>query len=146
MIKKRTVQIQLVSNNQEFQNFLHVQTKSKEISSQVTQEALKLEIEYQGKTYKSSGKNSDFEKQLKELENELPSDVYLKICFNCRLSEYPPNIVNSSKLRCFKNAKSEFKKIKDKWAFIELWTEKGIDVDETYLCPEFEKRPPFVWR
>ena len=108
--------------------------------------SVSLKIEIDQKIYRVSNLYSDFETPLIELSKQFPPEVYLKVCLNCRLSEYPPNIVNSG-LRCFKNAKSEFKQVKeDKWAFIELYTEKGIVIDETYVCSEFEKRPPFVWR
>ena len=111
--------------------------------------SVSFEIEIEDKIYKVSHPHGGFETPLIELSKQFPSEVYLKICLNCMLSEYPPNILGGAGLRCFKNAKNELKQVnqvKGNNGFLTLWIEKGLDVDETYFCTEFERRPPFVWR
>jgi hypothetical protein len=164
------IPVQVISDNKELQTILHthiecgkpvdasnrkliinrngIETK---ISRWIDQRDLSLEIQFEGITYKSSRQNNgnSFDSRLNELSKQFTPSVYLKICENCGLSEYPPNLIGVSQLRCFRNAKNEFRQVIDNWtnnwAFIDLWLEKGIDVNHTYLCPEFEKRKPYPW-
>ena len=116
-----------------------------EINQQIDVEVLKLEIEYQGQTYKSSGKNlyNSFDEQLAELRDGFPDGLYLKTCWNCAFSDYHP--VGSGifgDLGCFRNTKSEYKRVKDKRALMLLWSQRADDVQEVHLCQDFEKRQP----
>jgi hypothetical protein len=109
-------------------------------------ETMRLEIEYQGKTYSSSGENSysTFDEQLTELKDVLPHNFYLKICWNCSLSDY--HVFAGSgvfgNLGCFRYAKNEYREVKNKFDFVALWEKQAIKVQEIHLCPEFEKRKP----
>jgi hypothetical protein len=118
-----------------------------EINQQIDIETLKLEIEYQGKTYQSGGKNlyNSFDEQLSELRDSFPPDVYLKTCWNCAFSDYhPAGSGIFGDLACFRNTKSEYRQVKDKRALMYLWSQRAEDVQEVHLCPEFEKREPGV--
>ncbi len=121
--------------------------KTLEVDQQINIEMLSLEIDYLGKTYKSSGKNlyNSFDEQLAELRDSLPSDMYLKTCWNCAYSDYHPGGSGVfGDLACFRNMKSEYREVKDKRALMLLWGRRAEDVQEVHLCPEFEKRQPKV--
>jgi hypothetical protein len=153
------IPVGVVTNNDELQALLHAHVEygkpvdvrdrnlfrerngvTTKINQRIDRRSLRLEIEHQGKTYRSDGQSGDFETQLNQLNTQFPPSVYLKICLNCGLSDYPPSI--ASGLRCFRNVKGEFRQTKDKWEFLKLWDEKGLIIRETYLCPEFEERKP----
>jgi hypothetical protein len=118
-----------------------------ELNQQIDTEVLKLEIQYQGRVYESDGKNrcNSFDEQLAELRHRLPPDVYIKVCWNCGFSDYHP--VGSGifgNLACFRNTKNEYRQVKDKRALMLLWDQRAEDVQEIYLCREFERRQPGV--
>lgn len=160
------IPVLIVSNNEESRVLLHAHIeygKPVEISTPINQaktkletnqgidvETMRLEIEYQGKTYKSGGKNfySTFDEQLTELRDEFPTDFYLKICWNCGLSDYHTFAGSGvfGNLGCFRNAKNEYRQAKNKFDFMALWEKQAIKVQEIHLCPKFEKRKPFADR
>jgi hypothetical protein len=67
----------------------------------------------------------------------------MKCCFNCAFSDYSPagsGIFGD--MLCFRDNKEEYFKVKDKWDLFRIWETMTEHVQETYLCPEFEKRIP----
>ncbi len=127
--------------------FHHSNGTELEVNQQIDLETLELKIEYQGRTYISSGKNqyNSFDEQLVELRNGLPSGVYLKTCWNCAFFDYhPAGSGNFGDLACFRNTKAEYGQVKDKKALMHLWNKRAESVQEIYLCPEFEKRQPGI--
>lgn len=118
-----------------------------EASPSLDKEILVLELTYQTYLFKSGGVNfyAAFDEQFTELKKQLPPDVYLKTCWNCAFSDYHP--VGSGSfggLGCFRNMKEEYQTVKDKYSLMHLWDKRAENVQEIFLCPEFEKRQPGV--
>lgn len=107
----------------------------------IDKHTVSFEIELERNIYRFDSQYGGFETPLIKLEKQFPPETYMKICLNCKFSEY--SSVAAGPIRCFRNAKSELEQATDKWDFLELWIEKGIDTHETYLCPEFEKREKY---
>ena len=106
-------------------------------------EKLQLRLDINEKSYLSCGKHGWFEDELLELQAALPNGSYMKCCFNCAFSDYHP--VGSGcfgTLACFRDNKREYLKVKNKTALFQIWNTMTEWVQETYLCPEFEKRVP----
>ena len=145
------IPVLLTHENEVLQTLLHVHVEcGKPVAGRnlftkydrITLEILRLEIEYQEQVYRSGGRNlyNAFDQQLTELRNSFPAGVYLKTCWNCAFSDYHPIASGSfGYLGCFKYAKNEYRQVKDKQSLIRLWHEK-INVQEIFLCSEFEKR------
>lgn len=156
------IPLEIVSENNETASFLQVYIEYGEpvngrtkfhrsdgtefdVDQQINVEVLRLEIEYQGQTYTSKGKNqsNSFDEQLVELRDSLPSDVYLKTCWNCAFADYHPagsGIFGG--LACFRNTKKEYSQVTNKRELMHLWSSRAEDVQEVHLCPEFDKRQP----
>jgi hypothetical protein len=106
-------------------------------------EDLQLELIFNGRSFRSCGKHGWFEDELLEIHQSLPQGTYLKSCFNCAFSDYSPygsGIFGC--MACFRNTKQEYLALTGKAAFFELQDRISEQVQETYLCPEFEKRIP----
>lgn len=138
----------LVSNGAEEQIHLHVHIEYGKCDAQnkVNHEVLRLAIEHHGQVYQSGGRNlhSTFDEQLTELNDDLPKDVYLKTCWNCAFSDYYSASGMFGEMACFRNTKKAYLKVKSKLELARLWKQRAEDVQETYLCPEFERRQPDV--
>ncbi len=107
----------------------------------VENEELQLRLDVNEKSYLSCGKHGWFEDELLELKAALPNESYMKCCFSCAFSDYHP--VGSGAfgtLACFRDNKHEYLKVKSKAALFHIWNTMTEWVQETYLCPEFEKR------
>lgn len=118
-----------------------------EESSSLNKEILILELTYETYSFKSGGTNfyTAFDEQLIELQKQLSPDVYLKTCWNCAFSDYHPAGSGSfGGLGCFRNTKEDYQKVKDKFSLMHLWDRRAEDVQEIFLCSEFEKRQPSV--
>ena len=65
----------------------------------------------------------------------------LPICFCCAFSDYHP-VGNGlfGDLACFRNKKQAYLAIRNKYELMDLWLAHIEDVQETYYCPEFERR------
>ncbi len=106
-------------------------------------ENLQLELIFDNLSFKSCGKHGWFEDELLEIHKILPIATYLKSCFNCAFSDYCPAGNGSfGCMACFRNTKQEYRSLTGKAAFFELQDQIAEHVQETYLCPEFEKRTP----
>ena len=139
------IPVWLVSNDETLKTFVHVHVEygKPEKESNITSEVLQLAIEYQGKVYKSDGKNlySTFDEQLRDIKRDLPEGIYLKICWSCTFSDYLPSGSGMfGEMGCFRNIKDDYRKVKGKRALMSLWNNRAGDVQEIYLCSEFEKR------
>lgn len=107
------------------------------------QDDIVLNLSYEGKTFRSDGKSQWFEDELLDIQKQLPENHYLKYCFGCDFSDY--SIYGHGffgSMLCYKNIKEEYKKVTDKDEFMEIMDKSIEDVQETYLCPEFEVRKP----
>jgi Family of unknown function (DUF6304) len=106
-------------------------------------EALQLELIFDDRSFKSCGKHGFFEDELLEIHKALPAETYLKSCFNCAFSDYcPAGFGLFGCMACFRNSKQEYRSLTGKAAFFDLQDRIAEQVQETYLCPEFERRIP----
>ena len=111
---------------------------------QIRHEVLHFQLTFQGRLFKTSGKvrYASFDEQLTELQALLPPAVYLKICWNCAFSDYSPAGSGVfGNMACFRDCKAAYQAVKTKKELFEIWSKRAEDVQEIYLCSEFEKRP-----
>ncbi|QDU78801.1 hypothetical protein Pla110_05050 [Polystyrenella longa] len=93
--------------------------------------------------FTSSGKGRDFESELLEIQSLLPAGFYMRLCINCLFSDYSPfGKSQFGDLMCYRNKKADYLKVKNKVDYFSLGFVCDRKVQETYLCPEFERRVP----
>jgi Family of unknown function (DUF6304) len=135
----------IVQNSDVLSGMLRVHLELGEPSANggLDREDLQLELVFDDRSFKSCGKHGWFEDELLEIHQALPSETYLKSCFNCAFSDYSPvGFRLFGCMACFQNSKQEYRSLAGKAAFFELQDRIAEQVQETYLCPEFEKRMP----
>lgn len=105
--------------------------------------ALRLTLRYDGATFASTSRKDFFEDQLNSIQDQLPPGIYIKACINCNFSDYSPyGSTTFGGMLCFRNIKDEYVKVTCKnelWAVHDRFERQ---VQETYLCPEFQRRIP----
>ncbi len=113
-------------------------------------EPLKLCLTIGDTSFWSQGKSRWFEDELLDIQRALPENTYMKACINCAYSDYAPggNGIFGC-MACFRGNKVEYLRVAkkrpfDKAAFFRVWATRTEWVQETYLCPEFERRPPGI--
>lgn len=107
----------------------------------IDREELQLELLVEGQSFKSQGKYGWFEDALREIHEILPAGMFIKSCFSCAYSDYSPAGSGAfGCMACFRNSKQAYLSLKGKAAYFNLQKEIAEYVQETYLCPEFEKR------
>ncbi len=109
----------------------------------IDEEALQLSLHYKDKSFFSCGKHGWFDDELEEIKAQLPDEMYLKVCHRCAFGHYPAAGYGLfGGLACFRNQKDEAREAKYKTAAYWQLFETGVTewVQETYLCPEFERR------
>lgn len=112
-------------------------------------ESLQLTLALADKHYVSRGTSGWFEDELVDIQKQLPQDFFLKICFGCGFSDYHPGGHGLfGGMGCFRTNKEGYRALDTqtnsdfKTRFFEVW-DKGVEyVQETHLCPEFERRRP----
>jgi hypothetical protein len=110
-------------------------------SSGIESEDLQLHLDFEGQTYSSCGRHGYFEDELREIQNALPEGVYLQCCFNCAFSDYSPAGSGLfGDMLCFRDNKQAYLTVQDKYDLFRIWDTMTEMVQETYLCPEFERR------
>jgi len=105
-------------------------------------EALRLALEVEGERLTSAGKSGWFEDELVDLQRQLPEGAFLKTCFGCGLSDYSPyghGLFGG--LACFRTDKPAYRAVSSKDDLFRVLA-TGELVQETHLCPEFERRLP----
>jgi len=106
-------------------------------------EQIELTLTVGDKTFKSSGTHGWFDDELLEIQAALPEDMFMKCCHTCAFSDYHPVGYGAfGGLACFRDHKQEYLAIKDKVSLMHFFSKLTENVQETYLCPEFEKRVP----
>ena len=104
---------------------------------------LHLTLEYNEGRFVSSGKAGMFEDELLHIQTQLPDGVYMKACINCLYSDYSPYGQGMfGTMLCFRNHKAAYLKVASKSDFWSIHDDPDRIVQETYLCPEFERRVP----
>jgi Family of unknown function (DUF6304) len=117
-------------------------------TGQMNQERLKLCLKVNEQTYSSEGKTGWFEGEMLNLQSKLPPGTFMKACINCAFSDYSPyghglfgNMI------CFRANKVGYRFLPlgedfDKDDYFDVMDTVSEMVQETQLCPEFERRVP----
>ena len=109
----------------------------------IDREDLHLVLQVDGQTFSSPGTSGRFEDELLGIQVQLPEGVFIKACINCLYSDYSPyghGLFGG--MMCFRNLKAEYLKVTIKDEFWSVHGRQDRLVQETYLCPEFERRRP----
>ena len=112
-------------------------------TGQMDKEQLKLRLVVEARTYESTGKTGWFEGEMLDLQSQLPVGTFIKTCINCAFSDYSPyghGLFGG--LACFRENKQGYRAITNKYDLFKIWDTLTEFVQETYLCPDFERRAP----
>ncbi|MGC4118501.1 MAG: DUF6304 family protein [Myxococcales bacterium] len=106
-------------------------------------EQLALALRLKDRRLRSPGTSGWFEDELASLQRQLRDGVHLKCCFGCAFSDYSPaGHALFGSLGCFRRNKAGYAAAKTKEALFALWAADAESVQETDLCPEFDRRVP----
>ena len=117
-------------------------------TGQMDRERLKLRLAVNDQTYSSDGKSGWFEDEMLDVQRKLPPSTFMKACINCAFSDYSPyghglfgNMI------CFRANKAGYQALPsgadfEKDAYFDVMDTVSEMVQETHLCPEFERRKP----
>lgn len=109
----------------------------------IDREELRVSLDYDTQKYVSSGKSGYMEDELLEIQKQLPEHLFLKACINCLYSDYSPFGSGAfGCMMCFRNLKQEYLQVKSKADFFHVHDRFERQVQETWLCEEFERRVP----
>ena len=112
-------------------------------NSGLDREQLRIVLEYDDQRFVGPGTSGWFEDELLAIQLRLPEGVYIKACINCLYSDYSPyghGLFGC--MMCFRHLKAEYLKVTTKKEFWSVHGRQDRFVQETYLCPEFERRIP----
>jgi hypothetical protein len=102
-----------------------------------------LTLSLDGCEYRNSGESLYWEEGLMEIQAALPEGTYIKACFNCALSRYSPYGTDAfGDLMCYRDNKEALLAARHKGEFMAIMNTFTEYVQETYLCPEFQRRAP----
>ncbi len=106
-------------------------------------EELYLTLNVGDSFFKSRGNRGVcFDEELRDIQALLPEGVYIKACTNCALATYhPAGYGMFGGLYCFRNCKEAFRSAKTSHDLFRM-CKTSIEVQETYLCPEFVRWVP----
>ncbi|GGX05310.1 DUF6304 family protein [Streptomyces chryseus] len=108
----------------------------------VDREHLSLTLHFDGAAYASERAESDFEHALTVIQRQLPSGAYLRACISCAFSDYHPVGTGMfGNLACFRRTKGAYRTVDSKQDLFDLWDLRSGFVQETWACPDFERRP-----
>jgi hypothetical protein len=100
-------------------------------------------LRYNQQQIASCGLSGWFEDELMSIQRQLPNEVYLKACITCLFSDYSPLGHGSfGQLRCFRNVKQDYLKVRSKADYWSLHDRYDRLVQETYVCADFDRRIP----
>ncbi|QSQ22845.1 hypothetical protein JY651_48440 [Pyxidicoccus parkwayensis] len=109
----------------------------------IDSEVLHLELDVRGQTFRSSGTSGWFEDELLDVQRKLPGGLSLRACITCAFSDYSPyghGLFGC--MACFRDNKQGYRAAIGKKGLFEVWSTLTGYVQETYVCPEFERRTP----
>jgi hypothetical protein len=108
------------------------------------QETVALALSVDGATFRSNGEFGFFEDALLSLHRALPEGMYLKSCFTCAFSDYRPGGNGMfGCMACYRDNKEGYRAAgRGKSGIFRIWHTMTGWVQETWLCPEFERRQP----
>jgi hypothetical protein len=107
----------------------------------IDREHLELRLKVGDSVFKSKGWSGWFEDELLDIQKQMPDDNYIKACINCAFSDYSPlghGLFGC--LACFRDNKQGYLLVRSKHDLFNIWKSMTEFVQETYLCPEFERR------
>lgn len=103
---------------------------------------LRLTLVFEDNHYCGSGRSGWFENELLEIQELLPPGIFIKACINCLYSDYSPAGHGFfGGLNCFRFMKQEYLVWQGKMHLLAIQN-AACSVQETFLCPEFERRIP----
>jgi len=117
-------------------------------TGQMDRERLKLCLTVNDQTFSSDGKTGWFEGEMLDLQGKLPPGTFMKACINCAFSDYSPYGHGLfGNLICFRANKKGYLALSSgedfsKDAYFDVMETVSEMVQETHLCPEFERRAP----
>ena len=118
---------------------IRVDTRIPALRDGLNQEEIRLILASAGQEYHGSGRSGWFEGELLEIQAALPSGVYMKACINCAFSDYSPyGHQVFGDMACFRDNKPAYLAFKTKSEYFNV--RATATVQETYLCPEFQRR------
>ncbi len=94
-------------------------------------------------SFASSGRSGWFEDEMLEVQGQLPPGTHMRVCINCAYSDYSPvghGLFGG--LACFRDNKAGYRAVRSKADLFRVWGTMTGFVQETYLCPEFDRRQP----
>lgn len=88
--------------------------------------------------------DGDFEEALESLRKKMPTGYFLRICYNCDLSDYfYAGRGSFGELICFRNRATEYLRVTDKLSYMNLFDGRHHEfVQETHLCSQYKRRQP----
>jgi len=98
-----------------------------------------LSLAYNDLQYATGSYSGCFEGAFLSIQKRLPADTFIKCCFNCAFSGYNPSGNGLWGMFCHRNHKEEYLQANNKPLWFRLNRESAETVQETYLCPEFER-------
>jgi hypothetical protein len=128
----------------QLQVYLELGSPRPEGNRGIDQEVLRLCLSFEGASFWSKGASGGwFEDELIDIQRALPEGMYLKACVACAFSDYSPyghGLFGS--LACFRGNKAAYRHVTGKQGIFAIWNTMTEFVQETYCCPEFERRRP----
>ena len=110
----------------------------------LTHETLRLVLRWEAWVVESRERGW-FEDALADLQEQLPEGVSLRCCFACALSGYQPSGHGLfGGLACFRDNKDRYVTVRTLEDFSRIWPTLTEWVQETFVCPEFQRRAPGV--
>jgi hypothetical protein len=109
----------------------------------IDREFLSLRLGLGDRVLTSRGWPGWFEDELADLQRQMPEGTYLKACISCAFSDYSPlghGLFGG--LACFRDNKAGYRSVRTKRDLFEVWGTMTEFVQETFLCPVFERRAP----
>jgi hypothetical protein len=109
----------------------------------IDREQLTLELRFGDVRLKSGGRSGFFEEEMLDIQKQLPPGTYMLACTNCAFSDYHPAGQGLfGGLACFRTNKTAYLAVRSKRDLLRVWDTMTEFVQETYLCPAFERRNP----
>lgn len=122
---------------------VHLELGDPEPTGGIDREYLLLKLRLGQRCHVSSGGSGWFEDELLDMQKQLPEGVFIKTCINCAFSDYSPlGHGLFGNLACFRDNKEGYRSVRTKADIFRVWKTMTEYVQETYICPEFEKRQP----
>lgn len=127
------------------EGFLHVHLElgKPRVTGGLDHELVRLELRVGERRFASRGASGWFEDELDDVQRALPSGWHLHSCYGCAYSDYSPaghGLFGG--LACFRGNKSGYLAVEDKVDLFKVWPTLTESVQETYVCPEFDRRRP----